>query len=60
MKYDITLGFEISGSNSFGDIETLQASNTFTVESDTKENAIEIAKSKSNKEITSISVCERG
>jgi len=53
MKFDIKVGFKTNGVELF-------ASETFTVESDTKENAIEIAKSKVSNDVISISVCERG
>lgn len=59
MIYDITVGYQMSGKNQFGDVETLQASQTFTIENETKERAIEIAKSRVRSEVKSVSVCER-
>ena len=60
MRFDITVGYEMKASNSFGKKETLQASSTYSIESDTKENAIEIARNKVKEEITKVSVCVRG
>jgi len=58
MKYDITIGFEMTGRNSFGAKETLEASRTFRVENQTKEGAINFAKSQVELKVKSISVCE--
>ena len=59
-KFDVEVKFLMTGENQFGSSESLVASRVHTVEAESEDQAIDVARIiESNVEITSFSVCKR-